>query len=125
MVNKKYYNIFLTICLFALIFLLVKRFIDHDSKIWIIINLNDIISVCAFFLFINKKHFVGMLLALTSFIIYILILILYMPERIIKPTTFFRLIVVVYFIYQIIKDIRDNRNTGNSFPNLKRMRQSQ
>ena len=96
---KKYYNIFLIICLFMLSILLVKRFIDHDSKIWILINVNDLLFVCAALVFFNLNHLLGMLFMFISFIAYIIVIIFFMPERIFKPTTLIYFVAIFYLIY--------------------------
>jgi hypothetical protein len=98
---RKYFNILLVICLFILIVLLVRRLIYYNKDIFILININDIFSVCAALLLLNKNLYIGMILYLVSFIIYMLIVIFYLPERILRPTTFIRLICTIFLLYEV------------------------
>jgi hypothetical protein len=104
---------FFIVGLFVLLFLLMSRLINNESKTWILINVNDIFSVGAYLIFFNNKRFMGMLLIFLSFVFYMLIIILTMPEMIIRPATLFRFIPVVYAIHQVFfidKKIHCTRN---------------
>jgi hypothetical protein len=98
---RKYYNIFFFIGLIVLSLLLLRRFINHDSKILIIININDLFFICAALVFFNYKRYIGMLLIFVSFLIHIFIVIFFLSERIFKPTNLVYFAAVVYLIYQM------------------------
>lgn len=98
---KKYFNVFFVISLFILIVSLVRRLVYYNKDILILININDIFSICALLLLLNKKPYIGILLYFVFFVIYTLIVVFYLPERIFKPTTFIRLIVTIFLIYQV------------------------
>jgi hypothetical protein len=110
MVNKKYYfNIFLLIGLAALVYILVKRLINHDTKISIIFNIIDIFLTLGFLLFFNYNHILGMIFTTIWFFLFIIVVIFCTPERLFKTTTFFRLFATIVLIRQVF--ILDKRSS--------------
>jgi len=80
---------------------LVRRLIYYNKDILLLIHINDVFSICALLLLFNKNPYIGMILYFVSFVIYILIVIFYLPERIFRPTTFIRLIAAFYLLYEV------------------------
>jgi len=104
---RKYYNIFFVICLFVLLFLIARQIINNNSIIWIVINSDYLLFVCALLFYFNNKRFIGILLVSISFLIYLFVVIFYIPERIIKPATFLYLIAVISLVFPVfVKDRR-------------------
>ena len=64
-------------------------------------NINYIFSVLSFLFFFNYSHFYGMIFISSSFIIYMIIVLTNMPERILMPTTLTYILSVVFVIYQV------------------------
>jgi len=98
---KKYFNIFFVISLFILIVILGRRLVNHNKDILIFIYINDIFSICTLLLLLNKKPYLGMIFYLFFFVIYIFIVVFYLPERILRPTSFIRLIATIFLIYYV------------------------
>jgi hypothetical protein len=105
------FNYFLLLCTIILIIVLIIRIHKNETKFFLAFNINDIFQILSFLIFFNYSHKIGMILSIISFFIYIIIIVLFLPERILNVSTFIRLIACGIIIHQV--SIMDKRNKKN------------
>jgi hypothetical protein len=94
-------SIFLIIGVVYGIYTLVKI---SSINIIFISNANNIITLCAFLVFLNYDHFMGMVLGLFSFIFFLIIVLVFWREKLLDYSMFGRLCACIVMIYQVFND---------------------
>jgi hypothetical protein len=105
-------SIFLAFVIMYAFYALVKI---RTLNVFFILTVNNILSVCGLLLFINYSHIIGTIINLVSFLILVLIGIFFLPERLLRFSTIFRLVTILCLIYQIIFfDKRNRKRIGSN-----------
>jgi hypothetical protein len=93
------------LCIVVLSVILIKRIIDKDSIGQLLFTINDIIAIVFLLIYYNYNRKLGAALYIISFICYLIINIVFLPYRkLLTPTLFIRIAVVVYMSYSWIKN---------------------
>jgi hypothetical protein len=100
-------DILLTVCIAILLIALIRRLKNNEFNILLYFNINDIFLLGTFIVFLNFNHKAGMVLSIISFLLFLIIIILFLPERLFKISTFIRLFACSALVYQVfVKDKR-------------------
>jgi hypothetical protein len=73
-------------------------------NIFFISNINNIITLCAFLVFLNCDHFIGMVLGIFSFVFFLIIELVFWREKLVGYSMFGRLCACIVMIYQVYSD---------------------
>jgi hypothetical protein len=98
----RYFNLFLIICLFAEILILIIKNRFHLNLL--LSNINSIICVIGFFLFINVDRKIGCVIVIITFIIYLILNIYIMPWNFNFLSFIIMLTVTIFVVYETIKN---------------------
>jgi hypothetical protein len=101
----RYFNIFLIICLFIEIIVLIIKNRLHINLL--LSNINDIICCIGFLLFININRKIGCLLVVITFIIYLFLYLYIMPWNFKLLSFLIRLGSVIFVVHETIKNKND------------------
>jgi hypothetical protein len=109
---SKAVSIFLVFVMVYGFYTLVKI---RTLNVYFILTLNDMFAVCGFLLFINYSHALGLIITIICFLIIVLIGVFFLPEVLLRFSTIFRLIVIIFMIHQIVfYDKRHRKHTDGS-----------
>jgi hypothetical protein len=97
-------NIFLTICLIILFYLLITK--NRFSNNLLLANINDIIYIIGIGIFFNYNILIGFIIVFTSFVLRLIILILLMPWNFNIVSLIMRAFILLYMIYTLYLRIK-------------------
>ncbi len=98
---KTLLNVLIIIALFISVITAIMNMINTGSSISLYLNINSILQACSFLIYLNKNAMLGMILANISFLAYVILVVVFVPDKLFQVNTLIRLIASIYITYQV------------------------
>ena len=108
--NSKFVlNVILIIEIIIFTILAVTRIMKIGVNVALFSTINDMVMICSFLIYFNKNMLLGMILANISFLFRIVIVVVFLPERLFQISNFTSLVACIYLTYKVYETYRKQR----------------